>query len=71
MKVEVFTPEGRVLLDLTKAKDIKVFGGQQAVDDYINNTKIQNGLRMTTVERLKLIPIEQGGLPADYVDGVI
>lgn len=41
MKIEAFTPKGKVILDLTVAKDIATFGGQDAADEYIRNAKIQ------------------------------
>lgn len=41
MKVTAYTPKGKVVLDLTVAKDIATFGGQDAVDYYIRNVKIQ------------------------------
>ena len=45
MKVEAFTPKGKVVLDLTVAKDIETFGGQASVNMYIRNYKIQEESR--------------------------
>lgn len=38
MKVKALTPKGKVILDLTVAKDIETFGGQDAVNKYIEDT---------------------------------
>ncbi len=52
MKVQVYTPKGKVMLDLTVAKDIETFGGQDAVDFYMRNQKINDEIRKMAEERL-------------------
>ena len=54
MKKEVFTPEGRVVLDLTVAKDIEIFGGQAAVDKYLHGLALnEKMLEMAEAELAK------------------
>lgn len=56
-KIEVFTPKGKVLLDLDKSEDITTFGGQEAVDDYLYerliHKQIQDTMRMDAITELK------------------
>lgn len=50
MKVEAFTPKGRAILDLDNADDIKTFGGQEAVDYYM---EMQRDLKQEKIEALE------------------
>ena len=45
MKVEAFTPKGRVILDLDNAKDVETFGGQEAVDKYMHDVRVKEKVR--------------------------
>lgn len=60
MKVTAYTPKGKVILDLTVAKDIATFGGQESVDYYMRNKKINEKMLVMAEQAL----IDEGEIEA-------
>ena len=62
MKVEAYSSErvteqnknGKCILDLDDPDDIKTFGGQDAVDEYMRNQKISEEIVKMAEERLAI-----------------
>jgi len=53
MKVEAFTPKGRVVLDFDNPEDIEVFGGQDAANEYIALTVHERATMQGEIDTLK------------------
>lgn len=69
-KVEVFSDRfvtkenlnGRTIIDLDTPEGVEIFGGQEAVDRYVAEERIQERMRELAIESLKT----KGELPSDY-----
>ncbi len=55
MKIKAFTPKGKVILDLTVAKDIKTFGGQDAVDKHLHDIKVGEEMHKMGEARVQVL----------------
>lgn len=74
MKITVFSAtfvtkdnlNGKGIIDIDTPEGIAVFGGELITKRFKEEQKIQNGIRAATIERLKQIPVDRGGLPDDY-----